>query len=197
MRYNTPMQELFFVTTNQAKFDSLARRFQQLPIALKQHSTELNELQLMTGEAIIRHKLQQAKKLLPGKAVLVDDRGFSIPALNGFPGPLVKPVLQTLGIGGILKLMEDQTDRRASFISTLGLFDGQQDHYFMDEEPGVIVHEPRGENLRGWTELLLIYSPAEFPGKTLAEISNEEWHQHIASQTKNDCRRQLMEFLQK
>lgn len=189
------MKTIYFITTNAAKYKGLAKRFTSLDIELKQHDAELSELQLMKGEAIIQHKLQQAKKLLPNKKVLVDDRGFYIKALHGFPGPLIKPVLQTIGINGLLQLMNDQSDRQVSFISAIGYFDGQKDHYFFDEEVGQIVLTPKGEHLHGWTELLHIFSPATFPKKTLAKLSSEEWDRHINTQAENDCRKQLIDFL--
>lgn len=189
------MNPIYFVTTNQTKYQGLAKRFAMLDFELKQHQAELSELQLMEGKNIIKHKLQQAKKILPNKKVLVDDRGFYIQALNGFPGPLAKPVLQTLGIQGLLQLMNGKTDRQASFISAIGFFDGKQDHYFFDEELGKIVIEPRGDNLRGWTKLLLIFAPSTFPDKTLAELTAEEWDQHVGIRAENDCRKQLIEFL--
>lgn len=189
------MKKIYFITTNTAKYKGLAKRFKSLDIELEQHDAELSELQLMKGKAIIKHKLQQAKKLLPNKKVLVDDRGFYIKALQGFPGPLVKPVLQTVGIQGLLQLMQDKPDRQASFISAIGYYDGKKDHYFFDEEGGQIVLTPKGSHLRGWTELLYIFSPATFSKKTLDELSNEEWDKHVDIQSQNDCRKQLIDFL--
>jgi XTP/dITP diphosphohydrolase len=191
------MKTIYFITTNTAKYKGLAKRFKSLDVELKQHEAELSELQLMSSKKIIKHKLQQAKKLLPNKKVLVDDRGFYIQAFNGFPGPLVKPVLQTIGIQGLLQLMKGQSNRQASFISAIGYYEGKKDHYFFDEEVGQVVLTPKGSQLRGWTELLHIFSPTTFPQKTLAELSDEEWDKHIDTQARNDCRKQLIDFLYK
>lgn len=190
------IDEIYFLTTNQAKYRDLAKMFESLNLGLKQHNIELSELQLMQGEEIVKHKLQQAKRVLPNQRVIVDDRGFNIQALRGFPGPLVKPVLYSLGIEGLLQLMKDQADRRASFISAIGFYDGKKDHYFFDEEFGQVTTSPRGNNLHGWTELLYIFEPDAFPNKTLAELSSVEWERRVFAQTRNDCRKQLIKFLE-
>ena len=43
--------------------------------------------------------------------LIVDDTGFFIDALDGFPGPYAAYVLNSIGNAGILKLMEGISDR--------------------------------------------------------------------------------------
>ena len=52
--------------------------------------------------------------------VAVQDSGLSIRALQDFPGPYTKYVTQTLGMRGILKLMEGVADRACGFDGCLG-----------------------------------------------------------------------------
>ena len=64
----------------------------------------------------------------------LQDSGFVIEALNGFPGPYTKYVLSTIGVDGILKLMEGQPNRRCGFAACVGFADSDgRIHIF--EEP--------------------------------------------------------------
>ena len=188
------MKTIYFVTTNKNKFEDYKKR---LPSGwqLKQLDSELNEFQVLDGIEITKHKLKQAKELLHGKRVIVDDRGFFIPALNDFPGPFVKMILKSIGIKGILKLMEDKKDKTAKFISILGYFDGKKDHLFVDEEIGFLSNKQQGKNLRGWTELLYIYGYKTFPKKTLAQLNDKEWSIYMDSLAENDFLRKFNQFL--
>ena len=51
----------------------------------------------------------------------------------------------------------------------------------MADEEGFIIDEPRGDNLHGWTELLYIYGHPSFPGRSLAELNNEEWQEYLTA----------------
>ena len=53
----------------------------------------------------------------------MQDSGFVIEALNGFPGPYTKYVLATIGVDGLLKLMEGQPNRRCGFAACVGFAD--------------------------------------------------------------------------
>lgn len=104
-------------------------------------------------------------------------------------------ILKSIGIDGILKLMKCETDRTAKFISTLGYFDGKKEHYFIDEEIGFITDKKRGDNLRGWTDLLYIYGYKTFPKKTLAQLTDNEWNTYIDTLAESDFLKKFTEFL--
>ena len=70
---------------------------------------------------------------------------------------------------------------RAIFSFTVGYFDGKEDHIFVADEEGFIIDGPRGNNLHGWTELLYIYGHPSFPGRSLAELNNEEWQEYLTA----------------
>jgi len=170
---------IYFVTANKRKYQEFQELIESQGVKLKQFDAELVEPQTTDEMAIIEHKLVQAKELLPGKCVLVDDRGFTIPALNGFPGPMLKLVLKTIGVEGLTKLMANKKDRKAEFITSLGYFDGRDDSFFQTKEEGFLLEEPRGDNLRGWNELLYVYGYKNLPGKSLAEYTDKEWDAYL------------------
>ena len=172
---------IYFITSNHQKFTSLQKLLQPLGIDLQQLDYDFDEGRGLDIQTIAKSKLAQAKKAFPNKRLIVDDRGFFIPALKGFPGPFVKLLLDSFSYPGIIKLMQGETDRRAIFSFTVGYFDGEKDHIFVADEEGFIIDEPRGDNLHGWTELLYIYGHPSFPGRSLAELNNEEWKEYLAA----------------
>ena len=172
---------IHFITSNQRKFTSLQKFLQPLGVDLQQLDYDFDEGRGLDIQMIAKSKLSQAKKTFPNKRLIIDDRGFFIPALKGFPGPFVKLLLDSFSYPGIIKLMQGETDRRAIFSFAVGYFDGEKDHIFVADEEGFIIDEPRGDNLHGWTGLLYIYGHPRFPGRSLAELNNEEWQEYLAA----------------
>ena len=172
---------IHFITSNQRKFTSLQKLLQPLGIDLHQLDYDFDEGRELDIQTIAKSKLAQAKKAFPNKRLIVDDRGLFIPALKGFPGPFVKLLLDSFSYPGIIKLMQGETDRRAIFSFAVGYFDNEKDHIFVADEEGFIIDEPRGDNLHGWTELLYIYGHPSFPGRSLAELNDEEWKEYLAA----------------
>ena len=172
---------IYFVTSNHQKFASLQKLLQPLGVDLRQLDYDFDEGRGLDIQTIAKSKLSQAKKAFSNKQLIVDDRGFFIPALKGFPGPFVKLLLDSFSYPGIIKLMQGETDRRAIFSFAVGYFDGEKDHIFVADEEGFIIDEPRGDNLHGWTELLYIYGHPSFPGRSLAELNDEEWQEYLAA----------------
>ncbi len=172
---------IYFITSNHQKFASLQKLLQPLSIDLQRLDYDFDEGRGLNIQMIAKSKLSQAKKAFPDKRLVVDDRGFFIPALKGFPGPFVKLLLNSFSYPGIIKLMKGEADRRAIFSSAVGYFDGEKDHIFVVDEEGFITDEPRGDNLHGWSELLYIYGHPSFPGRSLAELNDEEWEEYLAA----------------
>ena len=172
---------IHFITSNHQKFTSLQRLLQPLGVDLQQLDYDFDEGRGLDIQMIAKSKLSQAKKVFPNKRLIVDDRGFFITALKGFPGPFVKLLLDSFSYPSIVKLMQDETDRRAIFSFAVGYFDGGKDHIFVADEEGFIIDEPRGDNLHGWTVPLYIYGHPSFPGRSLAELNDEEWKEYLAA----------------
>ena len=186
---------IYFITSNHSKFASLQKLLQPLGVDLRQLDYDFDEGRRLDIQTIAKSKLSQAKKAFPDKRLVVDDRGFFIPALKGFPGPFVKLLLNSFSYPGIIKLMKGEADRRAIFSFAVGYFDGEKDHIFVANEEGFITDEPRGDNLHGWTELLYIYGHPSFPGRSLAELNDEEWQEYLTIIEKVDGLAMLRDYL--
>ena len=112
--------------------------------------------------AIAREKARFAYETLH-VPLIVDDTGFFITALSGFPGPYAAYVLETIGIPGILRLMEGQTDRSAHFETAIAYADDEGIEIFRGQIEGQIV-APRGDAGFGYDPIV------EVGDRTLAEM---------------------------
>lgn len=84
-----------------------------------------------------------------GKPIVVEDTGLFIDALKGFPGPYSAYVYRTIGLKGVLKLMEGVEDRRATFVCVVAYCEpGYRPIVFEGRVRGRIVDEARGSS--GW-----------------------------------------------
>ena len=122
---------------------------------------------------IARAKLHQAMRITDAPCFVLDS-GFYIDALNGFPGSYVNYALGTVGVSGLLRLMQGQTNRCCAFRQCLGYFDGAQEHYFTAENTGTLATVVRGaDSARQWSALWHIFIP-EGADRTLSEFTQEQ-----------------------
>ena len=128
---------------------------------------------------IPEHRSDDVGEIAKGKAqyaydrlrtpLIVDDTGFSIDALNGFPGPYAAYILHTIGNRGILKLMEGVNNRDAQFTTAIAFADESGIRVFTGTVHGTITTAPRGSNGFGYDPIVEVDG-----GRTLAEMSLEE-----------------------
>lgn len=131
--------EILFATGNPGKVEEMS---QFLPV--KQVSPDIREIDAVDVEDVARQKLEDSiRALQTDKPVLVEDTGFYVDALDGFPGAKASFFVETAGIEGLLKLLED--DRRAVFRTALAVrFNGEK-KVFTGEVRGRVSEKPRGE----------------------------------------------------
>jgi len=155
-----------FVTGNMGKVREAERI---IGVSLKQVALELEEMQEIAVEPVVRKKALQAYAILR-EPVLVEDTGFYIQAWNGLPGALIKWFLKALGTEGICRLMQGEKDRTVTAVTLFGYYDGSRYHSFAGEVVGVIPQTPRGTGGFGWDP---IFQPLGSE-KTFAEMMPEE-----------------------
>jgi non-canonical purine NTP pyrophosphatase (RdgB/HAM1 family) len=130
---------------------------------------DIKEVQSLNVNEVAREKALAAYREL-GVPVVVDDTGMSIVALAGLPGALVAWFLDTIGPDGILRLMREREDRRASVSTCIAYCEGSLVQLFEGVIHGTISTEMRGTNGFG-------YDPIFIPNgqsKTYAEMTADE-----------------------
>lgn len=130
---------------------------------------DILEVQSLDLEQVAREKALAAYRII-GRAIVVDDTGMSIAALNGLPGPFVAWFIDQIGPQGILDMVRGKEDRRAEVATCIGYADEQGARTFHGTVQGTLTTELRGEGGFG-------YDPIFIPGgqtKTYAEMTSDE-----------------------
>jgi len=76
------------------------------------------EVQASTVSEVAAYSARVASRNC-GRALIVEDAGLFVEALDGFPGPFSSYVFKTIGIAGLLRLLEREVSRKASFKSAV------------------------------------------------------------------------------
>lgn len=137
------MQQLLCATGNQTKFDTGRLSLVDYGIELVQKVIDIPEIQGEDIELIIRDKAQKAFAQL-GEPVIVTDDSWTIPGLNGFPGPYMKSIIHWFSLEDFLHLTIPLTDRRIILNQLVAYQDAEQTVVFRYDWPGQLSREPRG-----------------------------------------------------
>jgi XTP/dITP diphosphohydrolase len=157
-----------FVTRNVHKVRE-AREILHWPI--EQGEYTLLEIQSITLEPVIRHKLSEAYQHFQ-RPIIVEDTGLFITAWGGLPGALVHWFLKGLGNTGLCRLLQHETQRQALACSVVGFYDGHTSVIVRGEVQGEIAEQPRGMQGFGW-DPIFIPQGAE---RTFGEMTATEKH---------------------
>ena len=142
------------------------REFRELlQIPIENIEVDLDELQTTNLAVLLKHKVQQAYKIVEAP-VIVEDTALFFNAWNGLPGPLIKWFLQELGVRQLVQALSSFEDKTAKAMCGVGYTDGEAFHLFEGMVEGKIV-TPRGEYGFGWDS---IFQPEGSP-LTFGEMS--------------------------
>ena len=165
------MKEIIFVTHNKGKIASANRQLEG--VNFKVFEYDLEEPRSDDIKYISEYKVKEAYKLV-NKPCISLDSGFWIDELDGFPRAFVNFALDTIGINGILKLMENKENRNCRFTECVSYYDGEELYQFMGKHEGTLSKEILGNNSeQKWSDLWYIFKPYGH-NKTLAEMTEEE-----------------------
>ncbi len=168
-------REIYFATQNKGKVNSLKRSLSRYGINVIHACLDLPEPRTDDLHEIAKQKVLTAYEKVK-KPVLALDAGFYVFSLKGFPGAFVNHALKTIGIGGVLKLIEDKP-KECEFKECLSYYDGklEQPLIFESRIKGILATKPRGKmGDYAWSKLSLVFVP-EGLNKTLAEMGSEEY----------------------
>ncbi len=156
----TALNSIRFVTGNRNKALAMKEHIAVLGFDVIQTELALIEPQGQSIESVALSKATQAFQLL-GEPLTVEDSGFCIDALCGFPGPYTRYILDTIGVSGLLRLAEPLDNRTCKFISALVYVDsGGEPHVFGDEGPGTLTTEiDLTASEEAWSDLWRIFIP--------------------------------------
>lgn len=127
----------------------------------------IEEIQSVHGEDVIRHKIEQVKKIT-AMPCFVDDVSLSI-GLSAYPGALVKHLLKEITHESLPQFLPENTP--ATIACHIGYFDGFETFFFKGEVQGTISYE----RLDSKTPLALDHL-VQIDGQFLGELKPTDNH---------------------
>ena len=165
------MEEIVFVTHNKGKIESAKRELKNVDFKIFEY--DLDEPRSDDIKYISKYKVMEAYEIVKKPCISLDS-GFWIDELDGFPRAFVNFTLDTIGINGILKLMEQKDNRSCRFTECLSYYDGKNIYQFMGKHEGTLTKEILGnDSAKKWSDLWYIFKPEGYE-KTLAQMTDSE-----------------------
>jgi len=162
--------EVKVLTRNEEKLREFRELGSEYGIEVVEVGLPKKEIQAETLEEVALYSAANASPLVKG-LFFAEDAGLFIDALKGFPGVYSAYVLKTIGVSGILKLMEGVQMRDAFFKSVIALrVPGEGIKIFRGEVKGGISFEARGSGGFGFDPIFV----PEGEIRTFAEMSVRE-----------------------
>lgn len=160
------MSGTLLISGNRGKLAE-ARRICQFP--LDALAIDLPEVQSLDLVEVLRFKAREAW-LRTRQPVVVDETGLEFAGMNGFPGPLIKWLLESVGAEGLSRTALAFDDDRATARCGLLWFDGEREVRGEGAVTGQLVLPPRGDDGFGFDP---VFQP-DGGELTYAEMSSEE-----------------------
>jgi XTP/dITP diphosphohydrolase len=157
---------LLLVTGNPGK---LAEARRLAGPGLDSVAVDLPEIQSLDLEEVLAAKADAAFARV-GRPLIVEETGLELAALNGFPGPLVRWMLEAVGAAGVARAALALGDPAARAVCLLAWTDGITTVTGRGETTGDLVLPPRGDHGFGWDP---VFRPAG-QSRTYGEMSADE-----------------------
>jgi len=155
-----------FVTGNPHK---LAEARQVTGLTIDSIEIDLPEIQSLNVGPILNAKAEEAWRQV-GRPVIVEETCLELAALNGFPGPLVKWMLEAVGADGLAETALKLGNPRAKAVCCLTYFDDGKMLGAWGECEGTLVQPARGSRGFGWDPVFV----PDGHSRTFGEMSDAE-----------------------
>ncbi|NMI76904.1 hypothetical protein GLT92_00615 [Nanohaloarchaea archaeon] len=147
------VEEVFFATGNKGKIKEMRPFFEDREIELRQIDVDVPEIDAMDVERVAERKVRDSfEKALSQDLVdeddllIVEDTGFYVEALNGFPGPEAAFFSRTVGVDRLPALMNSVDDRSAYFKTAIAAKKQNQLKVFTGKLEGKVPEKPQGDS---------------------------------------------------
>ncbi|MGI8419616.1 MAG: non-canonical purine NTP pyrophosphatase [Candidatus Levyibacteriota bacterium] len=161
---------IYYITSNRDKVENANIILRQHGLSLTAKNVPFIEIQTDSLEEIALHKAKQAFGVVK-KPLVVNDTGWEIKALRGFPGVYMQYVNNWFTAEDFLNLIKPYRDRTVIMRQAVYYIDSEQAKLFFHEIKGIIVKTPKGKGRP--SETIFSFRP---DGKTLAECQNDGIH---------------------
>ncbi len=155
---------IHLITSNEGKYREMSRMLDPLGHGVVKENIDYPEIQVENLRDVVEFGVKWIVKNAwkpwmddPGHGFVIDDSGLFISGLKDFPGVYSKFVYYTIGLDGILELMDgmEEHERRAVFRTALMFHTNGNDHYFEGLSEGTIIREKRGDQGFGYDPIFV------------------------------------------
>ncbi|RLF50075.1 MAG: non-canonical purine NTP pyrophosphatase, RdgB/HAM1 family [Thermoplasmata archaeon] len=145
---------VYFVTSNDKKFEEASKVFSSFAIKLERINRKYVEIQADKLEEVAEFSARYLMDNTP-KPFILEDSGLFIDALKGFPGVYSSYVFRTIGLQGVLSLMEGKSNRGARFLSVVAVVHNNEVVLCRGVCEGHISHTARGHGGFGFDPIFI------------------------------------------
>jgi non-canonical purine NTP pyrophosphatase (RdgB/HAM1 family) len=139
-----------------------------LGFSIETVEVDLPEIQSLDMAEVLRAKADEAWSQLR-RPLIVEETGLEIHAMNGFPGPLVKWMLEAVGAEGVARVASAFEYQAATARCSLLYRSAEGDVVASGQTVGGLVLPPRGGQGFGWDPVFL----PEGESRTYGELSTD------------------------
>lgn len=186
------MLDIFFATGNKGKIQEMNHPFNQKGFELVQVDVDVPEIDARDVEDVAERKVLDSYREAERNGMvdgledyfIVEDTGFYVEALDGFPGAEAAFFAGTAGVEKLLPMMESAQNRDAYFRTAIAVYLPKTDQVriFTGKMTGKIPDRKRGES-HPHLPYNSFFIPDHGDGESLAEnpeLKNEEMHRRKA-----------------
>lgn len=171
-----------FATGNQGKLKEMRPLFEDRGHSLEQVEADVSELDAVDVEDVARQKVIDSFEAVGTEGMLiVEDTGFYVEGIGGFPGSEAAYFDETAGADRLLDLMRDLDDRSAYFKTVIAVYVDGEIEVFTGKMHGKIPEKKRG-NSHDHLPYNSFFIPKKAE-KSLAEnpeLKDKDFHRNIA-----------------
>jgi XTP/dITP diphosphohydrolase len=182
-------REIFFATGNAGKVEEMTPLFEDRDLELVQVETDVPEIDAMDVEDVAVQKVKDSLEAAKEKGavdeediLIIEDTGFYVEGLDGFPGAEAAFFAGTAGAEKLLNLLEYGEDRSAYFKTAIAVIHDGEIEVFTGRMEGEVPKEKRGSS-HPHLPYNSFFIPEHGDGKSLAEnqeLKKNEFHRRKA-----------------
>ena len=142
------MEKVFFATGNEGKLAEMRPKFEERGLELEQVEVDVPEIDAMDVETVAERKARDSLEAsdIEDELLIVEDTGFFVESIGGFPGAEAAFFAGTAGAEKVLNLLEDEDDRSAYFKTAIAVIEEDNVEIFTGKMEGRVPEKKTGES---------------------------------------------------
>lgn len=135
---------LLYITSNNHKIESAKNHLEKFGIEIEVGAVKLQEIQSLDIEEVAVDKAKKAFEIIKNP-LFVNDSGWYIEALNGFPGPFMSYINGWFSPEDFLNLVKPYRDKKVVLKQIIVYIDSKNLKIFSHDAEGVFLENVQGE----------------------------------------------------